>query len=130
MAQVIERRAQMFPTLSAAQLERLSKLGNRQAFERGQVIIEQGDRCPNFYVVLQGAMEVVQPDDGKELPITVHRRGEFTGETNMLSGRRSLVRTRMSEPGELLVVTPAALRRVVQFDSDLSELFMRAFILR
>ncbi|HEY2029791.1 MAG TPA: FAD-dependent oxidoreductase [Myxococcales bacterium] len=130
MAQVIERRAQMFPTLSAAQLERLSKLGTRQAFEQGQVVIEQGDRCPNFYVVLQGAMEVVQPDDGKELPVTVHRRGEFTGETNMLSGRRSLVRTRMSEPGELLVVTPAALRRVVQFDSDLSELFMRAFILR
>jgi thioredoxin reductase (NADPH) len=130
MADVIERRAQMFPTLSPAQLARLQGLGTCKTFEKGQIVIEQGDASPNFYVVLSGAMEVVQPEDGKELPITVHRRGEFTGETNMLSGRRSLVRSRMIESGECLVVTPDVLKRVVQFDSELSELFMRAFILR
>jgi thioredoxin reductase (NADPH) len=130
MADVIERRAQMFPTLTPAQLARLQGLGTCKDFEKGQIVIEQGDQSPNFYVVLSGGMEVVQPEDGKELPITVHHRGEFTGETNMLSGRRSLVRTRMVESGKLLVVTPDVLKRVVQFDSELSELFMRAFILR
>jgi thioredoxin reductase (NADPH) len=130
MADAIERRAQMFPTLTPAQLARLSAVGTCRPFEKGQVVIEQGDATPNFYVVIEGSMEVVQPDDGKELPITVHRRGEFTGEANMLSGRRSLVRTRMLEPGKLLVVTPEVLRRVVQFDSDLSEVLLRAFILR
>src|SRR5579859_6651824 len=100
MADVIERRAQMFPTLTPAQLSRLRGLGTCKRFDKGQVIIEQGDQSPNFYVVLSGAMEVVQPEDGKELPITVHHPGEFTGETNMLSGRRSLVRTRMAEAGE------------------------------
>src|SRR5471032_259314 len=130
MADVIERREQMFPKLTPAQLSRLAALGTRRQVEKGEILIEQGDKSPNFYVVLSGGMEVVQPDDNQERHITTHHRGEFTGEANMLSGRRSLVRSRMTETGELLVVTPEVLRRVVQFDSELSEIFMRAFILR
>ena len=127
---VAERRAQMFPALTAAQLARLMKVGHRQPFERGAIAIEQGQETPDFLVVLSGALEIVQPADGKEVPITVHHPGEFTGEANMLSGRRSLVRGRMIETGELLVITPEALRKLVQTDAELSELFMRAFILR
>jgi thioredoxin reductase (NADPH) len=130
MADVIERREQMFPKLTPSQLARLTKLGTVRQAKKGEVLIEQGDRSPNFYVVLSGGMEVVQPDDHQERHITTHHRGEFTGEANMLSGRRSLVRSRMVEDGELLVVTPEVLRRVVQFDAELSEIFMRAFILR
>jgi thioredoxin reductase (NADPH) len=130
MANPIERREQMFPKLNPAQLARLTSLGTRRRYEKGHVVIEQGDQTPNFYVVLEGSMNVVQPEDGRELPITVHHQGEFTGEANMLSSRRSLVRIRMAEDGELLVVTPEVLRRVVQFDAELSELLMRAFILR
>jgi thioredoxin reductase (NADPH) len=93
-------------------------------------VVEQGQTSPDFFVVLSGSLEVVQPADGAELPITVHHAGEFTGEVNMLSGRRSLVRVRMSESGELLVITPETLRKMVQSDAELSELLMRAFILR
>src|SRR5207248_2498136 len=46
------------------------------------------------------------------------------------SGRRSLVRGRMQDEGDLLVMTPEALRKVVQTDSELSEILLRAFILR
>jgi thioredoxin reductase (NADPH) len=120
----------MFPTLTPAQLARLVALGTRRRFDKGQVVIEQGDQTPNFYVVLEGSLDVVQPEEGRELPITRHHKGEFTGEANMLSSRRSLVRIRMGESGELLVVTPEVLRRVVQYDSELSEILMRAFILR
>src|SRR5204862_6711912 len=80
--------------------------------------------------VISGSLEIVQPVDGSEVPITVHTAGQFTGETNMLSGRRSLVRGRMQDEGDLLVMTPEALRKVVQTDSELSEILLRAFILR
>jgi len=124
------RREQMFPRFSEAQLARLARLGHRRSVERGEIVIEQGDASPHFLVVLSGAIEIVQPADGKELPITVHHPGEFTGEVNMISGRRSLVRGRVTEGGELLVITPEALRKIVQSDAELSELLMRAFILR
>jgi thioredoxin reductase (NADPH) len=125
-----DRRPQMFPTLSAAQLERLSKLGRRRRSEAGEILVEQGSPSPDFFVVLSGALAIVQPADGQELPIAVQRAGEFTGEVNMLAGQRSLVRARMVEAGELLEISPAALRKIVQLDAELSELLMRAFILR
>src|SRR6266446_5502056 len=125
-----ERRDQMFPRLSAEQIERLSRCGERKRFARGTVLFDQGDTLRNFHVIISGEMEAVHPVDGREEPITIHVLGEFTGETNMLTGRRTLVRGRMREDGELLEMTPEALRRVVQADAELSEIFLRAFILR
>jgi thioredoxin reductase (NADPH) len=111
-------------------MERLTSLGHRRRVERGEVLYEQGVATPDFYVVVSGALELVQPGDGHEVPITVLRSGQFTGEFNMLSGRRSMARARMAESGEVLAITPEALRKLVQFDVELSDIFMRAFILR
>jgi glyoxylase-like metal-dependent hydrolase (beta-lactamase superfamily II) len=48
----------------------------------------------------------------------------------MISGRRSLVRGRVTEPGEFLELSAESLRSLVAKDAELSEIFMRAFILR
>lgn len=56
--------------------------------------------------------------------------GMFTGELNMLSGRRGLVSIRVAEAGELIEIEREALRALVQTDSELSDIFLRAFILR
>ena len=60
----------------------------------------------------------------------MHREGQFTGEINMLSSRRSLARARMASDGAVIAVDRDDLRRLVQRDSELSEILMRAFILR
>ena len=65
-----------------------------------------------------------------ETPITQLTRGDFTGEMSALRGSASFVRTRVREAGEVISMTPENLRRLVQSDAELSELFMRAFILR
>src|SRR5713101_8063344 len=124
------RREKMFPRLSPAQMERLAPLGRRRRMERGQIVFEQGAVLPDFFVVLSGTLEIFQLVDGKEVPITVHEPGQFTGEANMLTGRRSLVCARMLEPGELLVISSEALRKIVHSDVVLSDVLMRAFILR
>ena len=125
-----EQRQKMFPALSPAQIARLEHLGERRTVEKGEIVFEQGQATPNFLVVIKGALEIVQPADGREVPITVHHAGEFTGEANMLSGRRSLVRARMIEAGEVLAIPPEALRKLVHADADLSDILMRAFLLR
>jgi thioredoxin reductase (NADPH) len=75
-------------------------------------------------------MEIVQPDLTGERPIAAHGPGEFTGEMTMISGRRSLVRGRVTEAGDFLEMDGAGLRSLVARDAELSEIFMRAFILR
>jgi thioredoxin reductase (NADPH) len=75
-------------------------------------------------------MEIVQPELAGELPIAVHHSGEFTGEMTMISGRRCLVRGRITEAGEFLELSSQGLRSMIAKDAELSDIFMRAFILR
>ena len=83
-----------------------------------------------FFVVTAGRVEVVRPSGSTETLVAVHGPGQFTGEVNMLSGRPALVRSRASEPGEVIELDREHLLTLVQTDSELSELIMRAFILR
>ena len=62
--------------------------------------------------------------------MTVHGPGEFTGEVNMLSGRRSLVRARATKPGKVIELDHQQMLGLVQTDAELSDILMRAFILR
>ena len=126
----LDSRTQIFPTLTPAQIERARPFGKLRKVNAGEILFDPGDSSISFFVLLSGAMEIVQPDRGKETPIAQHSAGEFTGEMNMISGRPSLVRGRVTEPGEFLELTPENLRSLVGRDAELSEIFMRAFILR
>jgi len=126
----LDRRDQMFPTLTPAQIRRVSMVGERRPVRAGEILFEPGEQNTRFFVVIEGAVEVVHPTDGREEPIAVCRPGEFTGEINMLSARRGLVRARAVVDGAVVVVDRDHLRALVQRDAELSEILMRAFILR
>ena len=123
------RPAQTFPRLTALQIARLSAHGRKISIQKGQVLAEPGDRLP-MYIVLSGSIEVVQPTLNGETLIVVHTAGSFSGDVGTLRGIGTVVRMRVRETGEVLAIDEAHLRTIVQTDSELSELFMRAFILR
>jgi thioredoxin reductase (NADPH) len=127
---IMDRAAQMFPRLTPAQIQRISTIGHRRDVHAGDVLFDVGDQNTPFFVVVSGTVDIVRLIGDREEPITVVHPGEFSGEMNMLSARRSLVRGRVASDGEVIVVDRAALRTLVQRDSELSELLMRAFILR
>ncbi|HXI76409.1 MAG TPA: FAD-dependent oxidoreductase [Steroidobacteraceae bacterium] len=124
------RKAQMFPQLTTAQIARLSAHGTRRNMSKGEVLAEPGDRNRPVLVVLSGSIEVVQPGLSGEVLVVVHTAGSFTGEMSTLQGIGTLVRSRVREAGEILVITDERLRTIIQTDAELSEIFMRAFILR
>jgi thioredoxin reductase (NADPH) len=124
------RKAQMFPQLTPAQIARLEVHATHGQISQGEILAQPGDRHRPMLVVLSGSIEVVQPSISGEVLVVVHTAGSFTGEMNTLQGIGSLVRSRVREAGEVLVITEDRLRTIVQTDAELSELFMRAFILR
>ena len=126
----VERRPQIFPKLNDAQLQRIARYGEQRHARVGEILYDQGTSALGIHVVLSGAVEIVRPGILGEEQITVQRAGEFTGELNVLAGRRSLVTARMIEDGDVLVLDSHGLRRLIQEDSEISELLMRAFILR
>jgi len=125
-----EVRAQAFPVLTAEQIRRIRPLSKIRNVKVGDILFEPGDTDIPFFVLLSGSMEIVQPDRHAERLIVDHKPGEFTGEMTMISGRRGLVRGRVTEAGEFLEMSSNDLRTLVARDAELSEIFMRAFILR
>src|SRR3981189_754936 len=126
----VGRKAQMFPQLAPAQIARLEALGTHSRMSKGEILVEPGDRHRPMLVVLSGSIEVVQSGMNGEVLVVVHTAGSFTGEMSTLQGIGSLVRARVRDPGEVLVIPEDRLRTIIQTDAELSELFMRAFILR
>jgi thioredoxin reductase (NADPH) len=120
----------IFPKLTMAQIGRITAHGRTRSVKPGEVLIEQGDISVPFFVVITGEVEIVRPFGAYETLVTVHGHGEFTGEVNMLSGRRSLVRARATKVGEVIELNHQQMLGLVQTDAELSEILMRAFILR
>ena len=119
----------VFPTLTAAQVARVATHGRRREVQPGELLIEAGDSAVPFFLVTAGQVEIVRPGTVETI-ITVHGQGEFTGEANMLSGRRTLVTARAATAGEVVELSRDQLLALVQMDPELGEILMRAFILR
>ncbi|HTS11682.1 MAG TPA: FAD-dependent oxidoreductase [Candidatus Limnocylindrales bacterium] len=126
----LDAQTQTFPVLTPAQINRVRAVSKVRRVEEGEILFQPGDTNIPFFVMLSGKMEIVQPSFQGEVPVAKHVAGEFTGELTMISGRRSLVLGRVTEAGEFLELSADGLRALIAKDAELSEIFMRAFILR
>lgn len=121
---------EMFPVLTPEQQARVLAHGQLREAESGETIVEPSTPGLKFFVVVSGRLELHRVSDNKEELIAVCGPGMFTGELSLLSGRRALVQIRAAEASELIEIEREALRGLVQTDSELSDIFLRAFILR
>ena len=121
---------QAFPTLNEAQIARIAAHGRLRKVEGGEVLVKAGARNSSFFVVVSGHLDIVQFSDGVETLVVVHKPGQISGELNVLSGRRAVFSIRAGEAGEVIELDHEQLLEMVQTDADLSEILMRAFLLR
>ena len=127
---VLDAGAETFPILTEAQLSRVRTYGKLRSVDRGEILARPGDIGMPFFVLLSAGLEIVQPGLSGERQIAHLGPGAFTGEVSMLSGQRCLVLARITEQGELVEISPDGLKSLVARDAELSEIVMRAFILR
>jgi thioredoxin reductase (NADPH) len=121
----------IFPALEGALAARLAARGGAFEVTPGQVLMEAGDPNPCCFLVGSAELEIVRPLPGGEEPVVLYDRpGQFTGEVNLLSGRRSLVRIRARTAGSVVGIAREALIELVQTDAELGEIILRAFLLR
>src|SRR5262249_3388733 len=90
-----------FPPLTPRQGARGQAHGRTRSVGHGEVLVDVGDRSVPFFVVVTGEVQVLRPADGAETLIVTHGPGHFSGEGNLLAGRRALARLRVTAPGEV-----------------------------
>jgi thioredoxin reductase (NADPH) len=125
-----EHAALMFPTLTPQQMARIAAHGSARTIQPGEVLIEAADQRVPFFVVKSGRIEIVRVSNAGETLIVAHGPGAFTGEANMLLGRPSLMRARVTEGGEVIELTREQLLALVQTDTEIGDILMRGFIFR
>jgi len=120
----------VFPTLTAVQIARLGTRGRVRRVAEGEVLVEVGRAAASIFVVTEGRIEAVRSGGGAQAPVAVIGPGQFTGEVSVLAGRPGLARIQVAAAGEVIEVGREELLALIQTDGELSDVLMRAFILR
>jgi thioredoxin reductase (NADPH) len=125
-----DRQAEAFPVLTPAQIARIRPYGNVRSVQAGDVLFEPGKAGMPCFVVLSGKLDIAVSGLSGEQVFVTYGPGQFSGEVVLISGARALSRGRVAEPGEFLEIGADALRTLIAKDAELSDIFMRAFLLR
>jgi thioredoxin reductase (NADPH) len=119
------------PVLDSAQVEVLRRYGSESDVAVGDVLFAVGDETYDLVVLIEGAVDIIQ-DRGQtgETVLASYGRSQFLGEIGLLTGQRVYLTAVVTAPGRVLRVAPDQLRTVMAQELDLSELILRAFLLR
>jgi thioredoxin reductase (NADPH) len=125
------RRAQMFPTLESAEVERVRRFGDIRIFRAGEAVARIGQVGLGLVIVLSGHLDIMQRyESGRHELIVSHAPGQFMGELAQLAGRPALVDATAQTTVEALIIPPDRLRALLIAEAELGERIMRALILR
>ncbi|MGC2300629.1 MAG: FAD-dependent oxidoreductase, partial [Acidobacteriaceae bacterium] len=118
------------PVLTPVQIARIRAHGRVRSVVAGEVLFEPGKLGMSCFVVLSGKLDIAMPGLSGEQVFVTYGPGQFSGEVVLISGGRALSRGQVAEPGEFLELSADALRTLIAKDAELSDILMRAFLLR
>ena len=124
------RAAEAFPRLTPAQIARIEPHGRHRKVEPGEIVGEAGQLVTHIFLVVSGRLDLVRPPRWVGEDVPTFGAGMFTGERSILAGGRFLARIQASTPCDVIEVPREELLQLIQTDSELSDIFLRAFILR
>jgi CRP-like cAMP-binding protein len=119
------------PVLDPAQLEVLSRYGTEHQTAAGDLLFADGDETYDLIVLLAGEAEIIERcGQPGEWVIAAFGQSQFLGEIGLLTGQRAYLSAVASTAGRVLSVPVARLRVIMAQEPSLSELILRAFLLR
>jgi thioredoxin reductase (NADPH) len=125
------RRAQAFPVLSADEVARARRFGVPRAFRDGEKLFEVGKPSGGMHVILSGHVRITGRDaHHRDMPVTEHGSGNFTGEVGQLTTGDSFVDGTAVGDVETAFLDSGKLHHLLIAEAALGEKIMRALILR
>ncbi len=120
----------LFPRLTAAQVDQLAHRAETLALSPGEVLFEQGQRDTPFFVVLAGAVDMIDRQPDGDHYFTQCQPGTFVADISMFTGEPTLARGVVAEDSSILALPPDELRALVAGSTELGDLLLRTMITR
>ena len=98
------RSAAIFMSLTEEEILEISQQSRFQRYNRGDLVIRQGEPGDAFYLIRLGKVEVVRHDDSGEHKLNELARGDYFGENALLTGDPRNASVRALLPAELLIL--------------------------
>ena len=124
------RRITIPAALSEDQIEVLRSYGQTRETEAGQILFRAGDSSNDFFVILEGEVEIIDDFAGEVRRVGVFSAGTFLGDLHMLTGQGVPLSAVVSVGGEVLAISRERLKEVVTEEFDLSNIILDTFLAR
>ena len=121
-----------FPTLDEAQIKEVARCTSAapKLYRDGETLFAVGDRDFKFFIVTSGEVEIVDHSGDEPRTVTIHRKGQFTGDVSFLTGNPAVVSGVARGNIEVYEVRAEALRKALNQCPILSDIILQAFIAR
>ena len=119
------------PLLGESQLTTLRRYGRESSVRDGDVLFADGDQSYDMIVVLEGSIEIVENHRQEdEASIISYGPREFIGEMGLLTGQTVYLSGVATSDGRVLRIPAEKVKVIMSEEPDLSELILRAFLIR
>jgi CRP-like cAMP-binding protein len=118
-----------FPVFPPDVLEELFEFAERRELATGDVLYRAGQSNSEFFVLIDGEVEVVRDNESQEL-VVVYTPGQFIGEFGLVTGQNAFLTARSTESGMALVIPQDSFRRLVPTKPTISDDIFQALIAR
>jgi thioredoxin reductase (NADPH) len=116
--------------LGRAALAQLAPFGTERDVAAGDELFRAGDPTYDFFVVLEGEVDIVRPRADGDVVVAVHGPGRFLGELSLLTGQRAYLTARVTRAGRVLHIPQPEFRRMMSSMPDLADGIFRALVAR
>src|ERR1700722_19645798 len=121
-----------FPILDEAQIAQAANCTTLapKRYRDGETLIAIGDRAFKFFIVKSGEVEILDYSGDEPKTVTIHRKGQFTGEISQLTGTPAIFSAVARRNCEVFEISSGALRHLLNQCPGLSDIILQAFIAR
>jgi thioredoxin reductase (NADPH) len=121
-----------FPTLDEVQISQLARCTHAEPklYRNGQTLFAVGEHDMKFFIVKSGEIEIVDYSGDEPKTLTIHRKGNFTGDISHVTGAPAVVTGLARGNCEVYELSGDTLRRALNQCPAVSDIILQAFIAR
>jgi CRP-like cAMP-binding protein len=120
------KRAPLFAGLSRKELIQLARLADDAEVPEGRVLCREGDRGREFFVLVEGSVDVAT----KGRRVATLGAGDFVGEISLLEPTPRTATVTAKTPLRIFVLTPKDFRQVLDENPSVERKVLRALARR